>query len=143
MRLNSLSTRLYNTFQSNPFLYVFLPLSIYWIFLFVLTTIPTDAIPQIFTSQDKIEHLIAYFILSYLLLLSLHFQRKFQKLSQKPLIFALVFLIIYATVDEVHQIFVPGRFCDIYDWSADVLGGVIGLILSNIFIQRNIREKKL
>lgn len=142
MRLNSLSTRLYNTFQSNPFLYVFLPLSIYWIFLFVLTTIPAEAIPQFFSTQDKVEHFIAYLILSYLLLLSLHFQRKFNRVSQKPLMFAIVFLILYATVDEVHQIFVPGRFCDVFDWTADITGGVIGIILSNIFIKSNVKGNK-
>lgn len=142
MRLNSLSTRLYNTFQSNPFLYVFLPLSIYWIFLFVLTTIPAEAIPQFFSTQDKVEHFIAYLILSYLLLLSLHFQRKFNRVSQKPLMFAIVFLILYATVDEVHQIFVPGRFCDVFDWTADITGGVIGIILSNIFIKSNAKGNK-
>lgn len=142
MRLNSLSTRLYNTFQSNPFLYVFLPLSIYWIFLFVLTTIPAEAIPQFFSTQDKVEHFIAYLILSYLLLLSLHFQRKFNRVSQKPLMVAIVFLILYATVDEVHQIFVPGRFCDVFDWTADITGGVIGIILSNIFIKSNAKGNK-
>ena len=143
MRLNSLSIRLYKILKSNPSLYIYLPLCIYWIFLFFLTTIPLDAVPQIFSSQDKIEHLIAYLILSFLLTLSLHFQKKSFRLSKNYLMFTIVFLILYATIDELHQFFVPGRFCDIYDWSADIIGGIIGIFLSNSFIKVNINKKEI
>lgn len=33
---------------------------------------------------------------------------------------------LYGIVDEVHQYFVPGRSCDIFDWIADSLGAVLG-----------------
>ncbi|MEG8989549.1 VanZ family protein [Ignavibacteria bacterium 4148-Me] len=99
--------------------------------------------PQIFTSQDKIEHLIAYFILSFLLTLSLHFQKKSVKISKNYLMFTVVFLILYATIDELHQFFVPGRYCDIYDWSADMIGGIIGIFLSNSFIKVNANKNEI
>ncbi|MEJ5350884.1 MAG: VanZ family protein [Melioribacteraceae bacterium] len=143
MRLNLLSTRLYKILQKNPNLYVYLPLCIYWIFLFYLTTIPLDAVPQIFSSQDKIEHLIAYLILSFLLTLSLHFQKKSNKISKNYLMFTIILLILYATIDELHQIFVPGRFCDLYDWSADIIGGFTGIFLSNSFIKMNENKSEI
>ncbi len=127
MQLNSLSTRLYNTFHSKPSLYVYLPLTIYWIFLFFLTTLPVDSVPQIFNSQDKIEHFLAYLILSFLLTLSLHFQKRNLIVSKNYILFSIIFLILYATIDEVHQIFIPGRYCDIIDWTADVLGSISGV----------------
>jgi VanZ family protein len=30
-------------------------------------------------------------------------------------------------IDEVHQFFVPGRDCNVWDWIADTLGSVIGV----------------
>lgn len=33
---------------------------------------------------------------------------------------------LYGIVDEVHQYFVPGRSCDVFDWIADTLGAVFG-----------------
>lgn len=137
MQSNSLSIRLYNTLQKNPLFYVYLPLCVYWILLFILTTIPPDKIPQVFSYQDKIEHFIAYLILSFLLMLSLHFQKKNEMVSRKSFLFTIIFLIAYATIDEVHQIYIPGRYCDITDWLADVTGGIIGIIFSNYFIRFN------
>jgi VanZ family protein len=40
---------------------------------------------------------------------------------------ALAITIGYASFDEIHQTFVPGRFGDLADWYADGIGAVIGL----------------
>ena len=32
----------------------------------------------------------------------------------------------YGATDEVHQYFVPGRNCNVWDWIADTLGAIIG-----------------
>lgn len=37
---------------------------------------------------------------------------------------------LYGAADEWHQSFVPGRVSSLGDWSADVLGVVLGYILS-------------
>lgn len=137
MQLNSLSTRLYKTFQTNPLRYIHIPLCIYWLLLFILTTIPTEKIPQFFYTQDKLEHFIAYLILSFLLSLSLHFQKKFKFINKNYLFFAIIFLVVYATLDEFHQILIPGRYCDIFDWITDIFGGLIGILISNYFLKFN------
>lgn len=33
---------------------------------------------------------------------------------------------LYAITDEVHQIFVPGRVCDVADWLVDTAGALLG-----------------
>ncbi len=75
--LSNLSlTRLFNSIKKNPFRFVHLPLILYWIFLFVMTSIPIEKIPKFFNTQDKLEHFTAYFILGVLVKLSTVFQNK-------------------------------------------------------------------
>lgn len=38
----------------------------------------------------------------------------------------IIFTSLYAVSDEVHQIFVPGRSCELRDWAIDTLGAVLG-----------------
>lgn len=36
---------------------------------------------------------------------------------------------LYAITDEVHQIFVDGRSCELRDWSIDTVGAIVGTIV--------------
>lgn len=134
MQSNSLSVRLYKKFENRTKLYIHIPLIAYWLFLFSLTTIPVDAVPVLFEIQDKVEHFLAYMVLAILLYLTIHFQKRVQPAAEKSFLFTLMFIFLYAAVDEVHQIFIPGRYCDPLDWIADSLGGVIGIIFVRFFI---------
>lgn len=49
-------------------------------------------------------------------------------ISKKYLISILI-CIIYATSDEIHQIFVPGRACQIRDILIDSIGSITGVYL--------------
>lgn len=35
----------------------------------------------------------------------------------------------YGATDELHQILVPGRFCDVADWITDTLGCAVGILI--------------
>jgi VanZ family protein len=37
-------------------------------------------------------------------------------------------------LDELHQLFIPGRSCDILDWTADTAGVIIGVIIMTLLI---------
>jgi VanZ family protein len=37
-----------------------------------------------------------------------------------------IIAVLYGASDEIHQYFVPGRVCDIFDLVADSIGGFIG-----------------
>lgn len=134
MQSNSFSNRLFNILSNNTFLLIYLPLVVYWIGLFVLTTIPVESMPRLFEYQDKIEHFVAYGVLAFLLTLTLSFQKRSNLLSSKAFLFAFIFILAYGAVDELHQLIVPGRYCDFYDWIADSVGGSLGIGLVYLFL---------
>jgi VanZ family protein len=142
MRSDSFSNLLYKYLSINTLYCVYLPLIFYWLTLFVLTTIPVDAVPRIFDNQDKIEHFAAYGLLAFLLTLALYFQKRSQLLSSRAFLFTFIFILAYGAIDELHQLFVPGRFCDLYDWLADSIGGLIGIGLVYLFLRSHLKFKK-
>lgn len=48
----------------------------------------------------------------------------------KRILIPLVCGILYAVIDEVHQIFVPGRACEFVDILIDTLGVSVGILIS-------------
>ena len=136
MQLNTFANRLYIVLKERVFLFVYLPLTIYWLLIFISTSIPIDPVPRLFNAQDKVEHFTAYFILEVFLVFSLHFQNKYPYIKKRPILFSLILLALYAAVDEIHQYFIPGRVADILDWSADVLGGVLAIIITKLFLSK-------
>jgi VanZ family protein len=72
---------------------------------------------------DKAVHLVAYAVLA--VALSLWFPRgKRGRLG--AFILTACIAAVYGIVDEIHQYFVPGRDCSLWDWIADALGAVAG-----------------
>lgn len=136
MQSNSFLIRLYKYFGSHTISLIYIPLIVYWITLFILTTIPADNVPQLFENQDKYEHFIAYCGLAILLSLALYFQKRSILISSKAFLFALLFILAYGAVDELHQLFVPGRYCDFYDWLADSFGGILGIGIVFLFVRK-------
>ena len=141
MQLNSFSNLLFENLKEHTLLLIYLPLAVYWVSLFILTTLPVDTFPYLFQYQDKIEHFFAYGFLAFLLTLALFFQRRSRIISSNAFLFAFIFIVIYGAVDELHQLFVPGRFCDIFDWIADTIGGALGIGIVYSFLKsRLVRE---
>ncbi len=117
---------MFSKLEANKKWLVYFPLIIYWFLLFVATTLPGADLPKTGVS-DKIEHFTAYFILAVLFNLALMFQNKYPKIKKKAWLYTLIFILTYAGLDELHQLFVPGRDCDILDWLADSSGVLLGL----------------
>lgn len=114
---------------------VYIPLIIYWVILFTATSLPVERLPSIgFT--DKINHFVAYFILAVLLNLTLIYQRKSQLLFEKAPIATIVICLFYGALDEVHQLFVPGRSAETLDWVADALGTTAAVLLIYFLLNR-------
>jgi VanZ family protein len=107
---------------------VYLPLVLYWILILTLTSLPAVDVPNVHIN-DKIEHFMAYGGLGFLLNLSLRIQNKFKLVKKYPAWFAVLFVSAYGAIDELHQLFIPGRSCDILDWSADTIGVLIGVTI--------------
>jgi VanZ family protein len=122
---------LFNFLERQKLVLVYLPLVFYWIILFTLTTLPVQSVPSVGVS-DKIEHLLAYFVLSILLYLTLLFQKKSVLFKNYAMLFTLLIVFTYGVLDEVHQLMIPGRSCELLDFLADVFGGIIGIIVIKI-----------
>ena len=78
----------------------------------------------------KTGHLTEYFILSLLLLRGIRSERKGMRLSWA---FAAIGLVLcYASLDEFHQRFVPGRTPAVSDVMLDTCGGVIAQLVVGV-----------
>ena len=77
----------------------------------------------------KLAHFTEYFILGILVI-------NFITRYDKKIIIAILLCIIYATSDEIHQIFVPGRSCQIIDIMIDSLGSIMGIYLYKLITKK-------
>ena len=126
-------------FEQHKNYLVYLPLILYWLLIFVLTSLPGNDLPNVKLS-DKIEHFLAFGGLGFLLNLSLRIQNKFTLVKKYPAWSIILIVSAYAALDEIHQIWIPDRTCDIKDWMADTVGVTIGVIIMTILIM--VVEKK-
>ena len=112
------------------------PLILYWIILFIGTTLPSDHLSNIIDIGDKLKHFTAYSILAFLLSLNLFFQEKWVYVSKNYLAYTLIICLFYGVFDEIHQLFVPNRSAEFLDWVADIFGSVFGSFLAYVFIEK-------
>ena len=71
----------------------------------------------------KLAHFLEFTGLSLLFNIALYQTKK-----RKMLITATALTSIYAVSDEVHQLFVEGRSCQISDWVIDTAGALLGTV---------------
>ena len=76
----------------------------------------------------KLAHFTEYFILGLLVYNMIYNHNK------KTYI-AIIICILYATSDELHQILVPGRSCQLLDITIDSIGSLLGIYLLFIFFK--------
>ena len=77
----------------------------------------------------KMAHMFSYFILSILSFLLIY---RFYKLEPITIVYTLIFCIIYAITDEIHQYFIPDRVASILDIIIDTCGAIIFLIIPSL-----------
>lgn len=132
---------MYNFLRTHKKTIVYL-LSFYWFILLFLTSIPGNSVPSVGLS-DKYEHFLGYFGLAFLLNLVLLVQDKFPLMKKYSSIFTFLFGVVYGLLDELHQLFIPGRSCDMMDWLADGIGvtlGIIGVYCLTLIMNRISRQ---
>jgi VanZ family protein len=76
---------------------IYIPLIIYWLVLFVATSLPVERLPSVGFS-DKINHFLAYFVLAVLVNLTLIYQRKSKFLFEKAHIATIAICLFYGAV---------------------------------------------
>ena len=118
----------------------FLPAVLFYGIIFFLSSRPLD-LGVSFPGFDKLAHGAAYGILGFLLALG------FFRTLRAPLktIIGGVFSagVLLGILDEVHQIFVPGRNADARDAAADAAGVILGLAMYRLIFRKRQPEKHL
>ncbi len=84
---------------------------------------------EFFTFQDKVAHLLAYFVFGITIIIALASNIQSIKLK-KIMIWTLLIGTLFGLSDEIHQYFVPGRESDFFDWIADLFGISLSLLLA-------------
>ncbi|MDD5542381.1 MAG: VanZ family protein [Acidobacteriia bacterium] len=87
----------------------------------------------------KCGHVTEYFVLGLLLFRAFRGDSKDQT-DWRWAAWAVVVLILYASSDEFHQSFVPGRTASPIDVGIDTVGGVIAQGVSMLMNRRGLRE---
>ena len=95
---------------------------------------------QVFPYRDKIGHFTLYGILAFLLDNAL--KERNYKMFKRALPVALVWVLIFATIEEFSQIWIPSRNFDLLDLAADVIGVILFISVSRL-VEINIRFKKV
>ena len=74
----------------------------------------------------KLAHMIEYFILAILIYL---FLIEFYPKDKYLFLLVILLAIFYALTDEIHQLFVPGRYGSIIDVLIDSMGALFGTLM--------------
>jgi len=127
---------LFEFLEKRKRLFVYTPLVVYWLLLLAATSLPAQDVPSLGIS-DKINHFVAYLVLAVLIYMALIYQRKSEFLFNYAFAASVIIASAYGALDEIHQIYVPGRFAELLDWIADFSGAITGVLIVSILIKRS------
>jgi VanZ family protein len=83
---------------------------------------------------DKFQHLLAYFVLAAAI--ALWFPReKWRRSGPRLPVFTAALSSAYGIIDEIHQYFVPGRDCNVWDWLFDTLGAILAVAAVKLILR--------
>lgn len=108
------------------------------VFQWILPHASQETIDLLHAIVRKCGHLTEYFIFSLLVLRSLRAGRKGRTLKLALITIAIV--AAYASTDEYHQSFVPGRTAAVTDVLIDTTGGALAQVLVALWPSRTRRQ---
>lgn len=115
---------------------------LYAVLIFVVSAIPQIHPPLGFKWGDKVAHLLEYGIFSFLIFLAFYTSGK-DFLKRHIFLLSVLVGTVYGLSDEIHQKFVPGRDCNIYDFLADCLGIIAVQTVLWLYLKRKGKEQEL
>lgn len=105
-----------------------LPVALYLVLIFALSSIPGFKMPGYIVFKDKIVHAVEYAGLGWLVHRAV--RGTWPGAGTYPrVVGSLVGIALFGVADEIYQAGTPGRDSSIFDWMADVLGASLGLFL--------------
>lgn len=110
------------------------PLAAWAAAIFVLSSFSKLPEPPGPLGWDKLQHAAAYGVGAALAAHALWRSPRWPTL-------ALALVSLYGVSDEIHQSFVPGRSCDVFDWVADTTGALLVVLLIHTLTTRRARRR--
>ena len=108
------------------------------IFYISSITFPQEKGGNITSNSATTYHIGIFFLLSLFMLLGLEKRKEFRLI---PIIILLAG--VYAALDELHQYFVPGRYCSLTDFLIDLAGILVALGLYLMLTKyQNLKTRK-
>lgn len=77
----------------------------------------------------KCAHFSIYAVLGFLALFAFLSYDKIKR-SKRKYLYIMLFCLLYAVSDEIHQYFVPGRACRLFDVCVDFCGSLCGICVA-------------
>ncbi|MDR1754087.1 MAG: VanZ family protein [Eubacterium sp.] len=120
---------------------LFSVISIVWAaVIFGVSSIPGSGLPQNMNYWTNIGHFAEYLILTVFIVSALQEQTR---ALWKTAMMAVVIASLYGASDEFHQLFVGGRYADVFDWMTDTIGAFVGALITLSAIHALNRGNKL
>lgn len=114
-----------------------LPVILWSLFMLIVSSLPRVSQPFTgFPHIDKVAHFIEYGIFAFLIGRALYYSNASRSIV-RAMMLSLVFGALFGAIDEIHQLFIPGRTNSIADFAADVGGIISGLLLFYAGIHRH------
>ena len=121
-----------------------LPLFIWTGTMILFSSLPGSKLPELvsFWQWDKVAHGAEFFV--FTVLLFRYLVRSRHKTPEQALRICLFIGLMYAALDELHQILIPKRECSIYDFAADAAGILAGISAARQYYwKRFLHERKV
>lgn len=123
--------------RESRFVRWYLPTVVWGSLLLILTSLPKLTPPSLGVKmQDKIYHFGFYAVLGFLWVRAATEGKKAR--FSFALWSSLLFASLFAALDELHQLLIPGRFADFADFIANVAG-----LFAGIFLFKTLFNKRL
>jgi VanZ family protein len=107
-----------------------LPPLLWALLIYISSSIPSERLPAIrIVSADKVVHFLVFFVLAWLVDRSLRNMPAVPWAARHHLVLTIGLTTVYGALDEVHQMFVPGRNPSLLDLAADLAGAVLLVVI--------------
>lgn len=85
----------------------------------------------------KSAHFFLYFVLGILII---NLFKSFELFNYKTILLTILLCFLYACSDEIHQLFIKGRSCEVRDILIDTIGSLSGISVYYLFSKISIRK---
>lgn len=112
-------------------------LPVWWTMIIISGSLPGDQVPPLgFWNIDKVAHGAEYCLLAMLLVRFL--DRHWNMRVIWMVVTAVGVAALFGGAEEIHQFFIPGRSCSLFDFFADTSGAIAGSLISGraVFLQQ-------